>query len=81
MDTVDKIIAYEQGDMDQEETIALYQELIDSGLVWQLQGHYGRTAARLIQVGACHETTKPSPSFKVKSNRDANRKRISPSGA
>lgn len=51
---VDKIIDYESGELDQEETIAFFQELIDTGLAWQLQGHYGRTAADLIEAGHCH---------------------------
>lgn len=52
-DQLDKIIAYESGELDEAETIALFQELIDSGLAWQLQGSYGRTAARLIDAGYC----------------------------
>lgn len=51
MDQLDKIIAYEQGDLSDEDTIALFQELVDSGLAWQLQGHYGRTATALINHG------------------------------
>lgn len=54
MAQIDKIIAYEQGELGEEETIDLFQELIDTGLAWQLQGHYGRTAARLIDDGICH---------------------------
>ena len=50
-DLVDKIMAYEQGDMDQDETVEFFQELVEDGLVWRLQGHYGRTAARLIEAG------------------------------
>jgi hypothetical protein len=53
MDIVDKIIAYEDGSMEEKATIVFFQELIDSGWVWQLQGHYGRTAASLIQAGIC----------------------------
>jgi hypothetical protein len=53
MAQIDKIIAYEQGELDEDETVSLFQELIDSGLAWQLQGHYGRTAARLIDAGLC----------------------------
>ncbi len=30
------------------------QRLIDSGVVWQLQGSYGRAAAALIDAGLCH---------------------------
>jgi hypothetical protein len=51
MDQVDKIIAYEQGELDDDDTIALFQELLDSGLVFKLQGHYGRVAQQLIDGG------------------------------
>ena len=53
MPDVTKIIAYEQGEMEQAEVVQFFQELIDSGLAWQLQGHYGRTARRLIEAGLC----------------------------
>lgn len=53
MDQLDKMIAWEQGDLDDDETVELFQELIDSGMAWQLQGCYGRTAAWLIENGLC----------------------------
>lgn len=53
MDHLDKIIAYESGELEEEEIIELFQSMIDSGLAWQLQGHYGRTAAGLIEEGLC----------------------------
>jgi len=53
-DTVDNIIAYEQGELSEEATIAWFQELVDSGLAWQLQGRYGRTAKALIEAGLIH---------------------------
>jgi hypothetical protein len=41
-------------DVDNEDIEAqAWQTLIDSGLAWQLQGWYGRTANRLIEIGVC----------------------------
>jgi hypothetical protein len=53
MNTITKIIKYEQGDLDETEMIHFFQELIDSGMVWELQGSYGRTANDLIKGGFC----------------------------
>jgi hypothetical protein len=53
MPDVDDIIRYEQGEMNDEDTIKMFQKLIDSGMAWQLQGHYGRTAMALIEAGYC----------------------------
>jgi len=44
----------------EEEWIDTYQFLIDSGVVWQLQGTYGRTARDLIEAGKCHLPEKKS---------------------
>ena len=54
MDQVSKIMAFESGELDEEGIIELFQELIDSGLVWKLQGSYGRTAKALIDAGYCN---------------------------
>lgn len=51
MDALDAIIAYEQGELDENETIALFQHLLDTGVVWHLQGSYGRTAAAMVEQG------------------------------
>ena len=51
MNVIDRIIAYEEGDLSDSEIIALFQELVRSGLAWSLQGHYGRTAVLMIEAG------------------------------
>lgn len=48
---IDRIMAYEQGDLEQDEMVSLFSDLIRSKLVWQLQGSYGRTAVSLIHGG------------------------------
>lgn len=49
---VDKIIAFEGGEMQtEEEVIELFQELVDTGMAWSLQGSYGRMARDLINMG------------------------------
>lgn len=35
----------------EEEVLAAWQYLVDTGLAWKLQGWYGRTAVRLIEAG------------------------------
>ena len=52
-DIVDKIIAFEEGLLSEQETIDFFQEMIDDGMVWRLQGSYGRMAQALIDVGLC----------------------------
>ena len=49
--SIDKIIAYEGGDLDFDETIEFFAELVKTGDVWTLQGHYGRTAVALLEAG------------------------------
>lgn len=53
-DEVGAMMAYEDGELDEVETIELFQHLIDSGLVWNLQGSYGRMARELIEKGVCN---------------------------
>ena len=54
-DLVSQIIAYEAGELDKQATITFFQDLIDAGLAWMLQGSYGRAASALIAKGLCHE--------------------------
>ena len=51
MPDVEKIIAFEAGELDNDETLELFAGLVRSGMAWQLQGSYGRTAAALIDGG------------------------------
>ena len=51
MTNVDNIISYENGEMSDEETIVFFQEMVNNGLAWSLQGHYGRMATRLLEEG------------------------------
>jgi hypothetical protein len=67
MDHIDQIIAYESGDLSDDETISLFQSLVNSGLAWQLQGHYGRTAKALIDAGY---VTLPKPKHNHHSQSD-----------
>jgi len=48
---VDKMITYENGGMNEEETVEFFQELLDRRLVSSLQGHYQQTAALLLELG------------------------------
>ena len=50
---VDDILDYEQGNMDWDRLVVFFQNLIDEGLAWTLQGHYGRMATSLIREGYC----------------------------
>jgi polyhydroxyalkanoate synthesis regulator phasin len=48
---VDKMIAYEGGEMNEEEVVEFFQELLDRRLINSLQGSYQRTAALLLELG------------------------------
>jgi hypothetical protein len=45
------IIAFENGELTDEETIALFQALCDTGVIYELQGSYQRVAQQLIAEG------------------------------
>jgi hypothetical protein len=45
------LMQYEGGLLDEDEMLDLFQRLVDSGLAWKLQGHYGRVAMALIEAG------------------------------
>lgn len=48
---INDIIAYEEGELDLDGYLRLFSNLIRTGQAWTLQGHYGRTAAALIEMG------------------------------
>lgn len=39
---------------DEAQYVEAWQQLIDTGLAWRLQGWFGRQAASLIEDGVCH---------------------------
>jgi len=50
----ERIIMYENGELELSEIVVLFQELIDSGFAWKLQGHFGHAAGELIEAGLCN---------------------------
>jgi hypothetical protein len=48
---VDQLIAYEEDQLTEDEEVALFQYLVETGTCWQLSGHYQRVAATLIEAG------------------------------
>ena len=50
-DITERMVAYENDSLSSEETIQLFQELCDSGMIIDLQGHYGRLAFQLMEAG------------------------------
>jgi hypothetical protein len=51
MDVVGQIMAFEQGELENGEIFALFQFLLDSGMIYSLQGSYQRMAEELILAG------------------------------
>ena len=52
---VTQIVAFENGELSDDEVLAFFQEIVNTGLVWRLQGSYGRFAERLIAGGLIQE--------------------------
>ncbi len=46
-----ELLQFEDGALDDDSVLDLFQRLVDSGLAWQLQGSYGRMAAALVEAG------------------------------
>jgi len=73
LNLTDEIIAYEQGDMNEAEAIIFFQELVDTGLAWTLQGHYGRTAKALIEAGYVNAVDAAENDLMLKAEGKANK--------
>lgn len=50
-DIFDRIVLYEDGILSPEETVGLFQDLVDTGLIRGLQGHYQRRCKALMEAG------------------------------
>jgi len=48
---VDQLIAYEEGQIPEDQEVAFFEHLVETGTCWQLSGHYQRVAATLIEAG------------------------------
>jgi hypothetical protein len=46
-----RIKAYETGDMPDEQVPELFQELVNTGKIWNMPGHFGRMAHKLLTEG------------------------------
>ena len=55
MPSINDILDFENGEMDMDRLVEFFQSMIDSGIVWQLQGFYGRTANALIETRRNHD--------------------------
>jgi hypothetical protein len=50
-DLADRLFSYELGELNEEQTLQFFADLVASGWAHDLQGHYGRTARDLITAG------------------------------
>lgn len=51
MDLMSGILDYEMGILELEDTIELFEELYQTGMLWKLQGSYQREFIRLVEAG------------------------------
>ncbi len=61
----DGIVAFESGEATHEETVALFQRLLDTGTIHHLQGSYQRTMQALIDAGEVTVTSDADPATGV----------------
>ena len=51
MRLVNQLIAYEEGQITHDEEVSSFEHLVETGVCWQLSGHYQRVGATLIEAG------------------------------
>lgn len=51
MDLMSGILDYEMGILEFDDTIELFEELYQTGMLWSLQGAYQREFMRLVEDG------------------------------
>jgi len=56
---VSQMLAFESGKMNAEQLATFFQELIDTGMAWKLQGIYGRMASHLLELGYVKQRSPP----------------------
>jgi hypothetical protein len=54
-DLVGRMMAFEEGELSNDEALELFSELVKTGVAWELQGAYGRVAGDLIARGVLTE--------------------------
>ena len=63
MDVVEQLAAWTEGTLEEDEVIALFQELVDTGHAWELDGHTARTATELMEAGLVTPTDEAREAF------------------
>jgi len=51
MEMIEDIKRYENGEMNEEQEVEFFQTLLDTGIIFSLQGHYQRQMDRMIENG------------------------------
>lgn len=59
MANIDDLIDFENGELSEDREIRMFQILINSGDVWNMQGSYGRRAMQLLKERKCELATIP----------------------
>jgi hypothetical protein len=57
-DVVNQIMDYESGSMSDDEQIEFFQQLVNTGMINGLQGHYQRVARDMFEMGLISDNNK-----------------------